>query len=456
MQHANPVKPRAVPGPHGYPLVGVLPKILKNPLEFLAQSMLDYREVMRLDLGLASVYLVNHPDLIEQVLKNQHQGYEKGSMWEPIKRLIGEGLPVAEGDQWLKQRRLMQPAFHQQRLVQMVDTMNAAVSEGTQHWAKLAETGEQIDILEEMLRIGLNLILKTMFTTSITKEEADLVGEKFTLIARLVMYRMWTFFLPVSLPRPGDKRFQEGVNALDEVVYRIIQRRRDSGENTGDLLSMLMFSQDQDTGEFMTNKQLRDELITVMTAGHETVAIALGWTWYLLSQNADVEARLYKEVSSVLNGRPAATMQDLPKMPYAKMVLEEAMRLYPPVWPIPRVAVKNDQLGAYHIPAGSMVVVSPYVVHRNPDFWPNPEKFDPERFTPDLVANRPRYAYLPFGGGQRICIGNNFAMMQAQLALAMLVQQYQFKLRPGHPVVPAASATTKPRYGLPMIITKRI
>lgn len=455
MQTVKPAQPIPAPGPSGYPLVGVLPKILGNPLQFLAETMLDYREVMRLNVGPASVYMVNHPDLVELVLKDHHRGYEKGNMWEPIKLLIGQGLPVAEGEQWRKQRRLMQPAFHHQYITSMLDVMNNAMEEGMQHWPTLAEKGQPIDILDEMLHMGLDLIFKTMFTTSITPEESLRLNKEFTLIARLVMYRMWTFFLPVWIPRPGDKRFREGVKAADEIVYRVIKRRRDSGEDTGDLLSMLMASRDEETGEPMTDQQLRDEIITIMTAGHETVAIAMGWLWYLLSQNPEIEEKVYQEAASVLQGRTTATLADLGKMPYGKMVIQEAMRLYPPVWPIPRVAVSDDQLGPYHISAGSMVVVSPFVVHRHPDFWPNPDQFDPERFTPEQVANRPRYAYIPFGGGPRICIGNSFAMMQAQLALAMVVQRYQLRLVPGHKVVPAASATTKPLYGLPMLLTKR-
>jgi cytochrome P450 len=455
MQTVKPTPAIEAPGPRGYPLVGVLPKILGNPLQFLSESMLDHREIMRLNLGLGSVYMVNHPDLVELVLKDHHRSYEKGNMWQPIKLLIGDGLPVAEGEQWRKQRRLMQPAFHHQYITNMLDSMNSAIEEGLQHWSTLADTGQPIDVLEEMLHIGLDLIFKTMFTTSITEDEAVLLNKEFTLIARLVMYRMWTFFLPVWVPRPGDKRFAEGVKAADEIVYRVIKRRRDSGEDTGDLLSMLMAARDEETGEPMTDVQLRDEIITIMTAGHETVAIAMGWLWYLLSQHPEIEEKVYQEASSVLQGRPTATLADLGKMPYGKMVIQESMRLYPPVWPIPRVAVSDDQLGPYHIPAGSMVVVSPYVVHRNPDFWPEPEKFDPERFTPEQIASRPRYAYLPFGGGPRICIGNSFAMMQAQLALAMVVQRYKLQLVPGHKVVPAASATTKPLYGLPMLLTKR-
>jgi cytochrome P450 len=194
--------------------------------------------------------------------------------------------------------------------------------------------------------------------------------------------------------------------------------------------------------------------MTVMTAGHETAAIALGWTGYLLSQHADVETKLHEELATVLNGRPA-TFEDLANLTYTRMIIEESMRLYPPVWPIPRVAVHDDEIGGYRIPAGSMVVVSPFVVHRHPDFWPDAERFSPERFSPAQAANRPRYAYIPFGGGPRVCIGNNFAMMQAQLTLAMIAQRYQMRLLPGHRVVPHSSATTKPRYGLPMLLSRR-
>jgi cytochrome P450 len=444
---------KPVPRLQGYPLIGVLPKVFGNPLQFLTNAMLEHKDMVILDLGFSSVYLVNHPDYIEHILKDNYRNYEKGHMWQPIKYLIGDGLPVAEGDVWLKQRRLMQPNFHRQKLSGLAEIINGTILASLEKWPALAQSGQPVDVLEEMLHLGLDIIVKTMFTANITQQESDLLCEKFTLIAKLVMYRMWTFFLPEWMPRPGDRRFHEAVQIADNILYKIIERRRETNEDTGDLLSMLMFARDE-AGGGMTNKQLRDELMTVMTAGHETAAIALGWTWYLLSQNPDVEAKLHNELAEVLGGR-MPTFDDLGSLVYTKMVIEESMRLYPPVWPIPRVAVNDDVVGQYRIPAGSVVVISPFVVHRHPDFWSTPEQFNPERFSPDEASAREKYAYIPFGGGPRICIGNNFAMMQAQLTLAIIAQKYSLKLVPDHKVEPHSSSTTKPKYGLPMLIRAR-
>jgi cytochrome P450 len=447
--------PVTVPTPRGYPLVGVMPKILGNPLQFLTDTMREYRDIVRLNLGLASIYVVNHPDLVQHVFKENYRNYGKGKMWEPIRALTGAGLAVTEGDAWLQRRRLMQPSFHRERLAALMGIMNDVLTNHMAAWDEVADKGEPVDMLDQMLHLGLKQIVRTMFSVSITEEDTDILCQEFAKIASLVMIRMFTSFLPDAVPRPGDKRFKAGVRTADEIVYRIIKQRRESGEDNEDLLSLLMNARDADTGETMNDKQLRDELITIMMAGHETSATSLAWTCYLISQDAEVEATFHAELKLVLDGRPAE-FEDLPKLTYTKMIVDESLRLYPPVWPIPRVTLGEDNVGGYRVPANATVLISPFVVHRHPDFWPDPEKFDPERFAPSKSESlRSRFAYIPFGAGPHMCIGNHLSIMQAQLTLAMIHQKYKLRVVPGHQVVPQSSATTKPRGGLPMTISRR-
>jgi cytochrome P450 len=323
--------------------------------------------------------------------------------------------------------------------------------------------------MTEMARLTSRIVTQALFSTSVTFE-ANTVGRAITELLEYVSYRFqMPFYPPPSIPTPRNRRYQAALHTLDRAIYDIIDarkkqrnvslaqeaRERSDGSEGGDLLSLLMQVRDDErAGEGMSDKQLRDEVITLFVAGHETTAIALAWTWYLLSQHPSVEQRLYAELAEVLDGRPPATA-DLPNLPYTLMVIEEAMRLYPPAWVTNREAVADDEICGYHIPAKALVVISPYVMHHHPAYWEDPERFDPERFSPERSKDRPHYAYFPFGGGPRQCIGKFFALMEAQLILATIAQRYQLRLLPGHHVEAQAVTTLRPRNGLPMIFERR-
>lgn len=321
-------------------------------------------------------------------------------------------------------------------------------------WRTHAEQGRAVDVFSEMMRLTLEIVGRTLLSSDVSGD-TDAVGQAVTILREHVNYRaMRLFTLPERFPTPRNLRFKRALRTVDTVVYGMIEERRRAGRDTGDLLSMLLLTRDEETGEGMSDKQLRDEVMTIFLAGHETTASVLAWTWYLLSAHPEVEGRLHDELSQVLDGRPP-TFEDLPHLKYTRMVIEESIRLYPPAWSVGRTAIADDEIGGYRIPANSQVTLSPYVTHRHRAFWENPERFDPERFTPERVAERPRYAYFPFGGGPRQCIGNEFAMMEAQLILAMVAKTYRLRQIPGHPVEPEPVITLRPRHGVLMDVHKK-
>jgi cytochrome P450 len=371
-----------------------------------------------------------------------------------MKPMMGEGLLTSDGDFWRRQRRLSQPAFHRQQIGAFAGTMTSIAEEMLERWQPVAARGQLIDVSAEMIRLTLSIVSKTLFNTDVGAE-ANTVGEAITVAFKEFDRRLAALFtLPDVVPTPSRRRLHNAIQTLDRVVYRIIEERRRAGEDIGDLLSMLVFARDEETGESMSDKQLRDEVMAIFLAGHETTANALNWIWYLLSKHPAVERRLHDELAAVLGGR-IPTLEDLPKLSYTTMVIEESLRLYPPAWVIERRSIAADQIGPYVIPPGSTIIPSQYITHRHPAFWDNPEGFDPERFTPERVAARPRFAYFPFGGGPRVCIDNNFAMMELQLILATVTQRYRLALVPGHPVELDPMITLRPRYGILMDLVPR-
>jgi len=393
------------------------------------------------------VYLVSHPDLIKHILQDNNRNYHKSVGYEKTRPMLGYGLLTSEDDFWRRQRRLAQPAFHRKHISAFATTMTDATSQMLQRWQHHAESGAPFNAAAEMMRLTLTIVGRTLFNTDLS-DEADKVGQALTIALEHTNRRMQSLFdLGEKLPTPENRRFNEAIKTLDEVVYGMIEERRRTNIDNGDLLSLLLHAQDEETGERMSDKQLRDEAMTIFLAGHETTANALAWTWYLLSKHPDVARRLRNELAAVLGGR-TPTLDDLPNLVYTKMVLDEALRLYPPAWAIGRNSLAADKLGDYHLPANSIVVLSPYVTHRLPEFWPNPEGFDPERFRPEQAENRPRFAYFPFAGGPRLCIGNNFALMEMQLILAMIAQRYHLDLVPGHPIELEPMVTLRPRHGV--------
>jgi cytochrome P450 len=422
-----------------------------DPIKPFMDMQRQYGDIVRIDALGTVAHLLVHPEAIKYVLQDNNRNYPKSQTYEQLKQLLGNGLVTSEGDFWLRQRRLAQPAFHRQRIAGFAETMTSATERMLERWQPFAERGTPLDVASEMMALTMTIIAQTMFSTDVSADTAVVgrdVGEALRSFDKLINAKVK---LPEWVPTPTRLRFQRAKATVDALVDRMIEERRRSGEDRGDLLSMLMLARDSETGEAMSDQQLRDEVMTIFLAGHETTSNALSWTFYLLSKHPTVERRLRTELATVLGGR-TPTLHDLPQLPYTLMVIEESMRLYPPVWGIERRSLTDDRIGGYHIPAGSYIFLMQYVTHRHPDFWDNPEGFDPERFSPERATERPRFAYFPFGGGPRQCIGNNFALMEAQLILATVLQRYQLELVPGHPIEPESNITLSPRYGVQMTL----
>ena len=439
------------PGPRGNILLGSLRDLHSDRLKFVLDLQRNYGDIVRYRLTMLTFYQVSHPDYVKHILQDNHRNYTKGSiLGKLLSPVVGQGLFTSEGELWLRQRRLMQPVFHRKHIAAFGTIMTDATGRMLDSWEARESREEPINILAEMMRLTLNIVTRALFGADVSAQ-AEIVARAFTTASEHTTYRFDFPFYPTRLPTARNRRFGAALRDLDRVVHELIAARQGSSEDTGDLLSMLLSARDQDTGEGMSPTQLRDEVVTLLLAGHETTANALAWTWYLLSEHPTVEARLHAELEAALGGR-LPTMADLPSLDYCRMVFEEAMRLYPPVWLTQRQAIADDEIGGFHIPAGTTFSLSPWVTHRRADIWPDPERFDPERFTPERVAERPRFAYFPFSGGPRLCIGQSFAMAEAQLVMATIAQRYRLRLAAGHSVKPEAQLTLRPKGGLPMVL----
>jgi cytochrome P450 len=438
------------PHPHGYPLVGVLPRMLSDPARFCTKMMLEYNDLVRLDLGFGSIYLVTLPEHVHRVMVENQDNYWKGDVFERTRFLFGNGLVVNEGESWRRQRRLMQPAFAHRRVASLMPIMTEVVERRLARWEAASAEGRPLEIGKEMMSLTLGIILKTMFNLSIDREEFRVMAECFNTALEQITRRMATYFLPEWFPLPGGRATRQAVATLESIVYRIIRERRESGEDADDLLSMLLWARDPETGEGMTDREIRDEVMVTLFGGYEATADALTWTWFLLGEHPDVDAQMREEVATVLGGR-TPTFEDMTRLTYTAQVAQESMRLYPPFWFYNRKAYCEDEVGGYRIPAGAQILICPYATHRHPDFWEVPEAFRPERFEPSEVAGRPRNAYLPFGTGSRMCIGRHLAMLEMQLILALVAQRYQPRLAPGYVVVPKVGTSLRAKGGMWMI-----
>lgn len=440
------------PGPFFWNPIAAGRDLMRDPLGRLTADWREHGDVTRIRIGPLSYYGLVHPDHLQHVLQENHRNYVKGPIIGRTKILIGEGLFTSEGALWLRQRRLAQPAFHRQRIGGFATTMTDTVTEMLDEWSGAAATGAAFDLAAEMNRLTLRIVGRALFSLDLQGDAAK-VGVALVDALDVVAQRAFTLFpLPLWVPTTANRRFVRARHMLDEVVLRIIAERRRSGHDAGDLLSLLLSARDADTGESMTDRQLRDEVMTFLLAGHETTAVALSWLWYLLGRHGQIEERLRAEVAAAV-GRRTPTPDDLPALRYVRMVVDETMRLYPPVWASGRQALADDQVGGYRIPAGAPVNLGVWLTHRHPQFWPDPERFDPERFAPERAAARHRFAYLPFSGGPRLCIGNEFALMEAVLLVTMMVQRYRIGLvEPDRTIEPDVKITLRPRGGVPVRI----
>jgi cytochrome P450 len=444
------------PGPRGHWFWGSIQERRHHPLQLFLQAHQQFGDLVRLRMGPAiSLVSVASPELVKHVLVDNPTVYGKPpSLLASAAPLIGNGLFSSDGDFWKRQRRLMQPAFHKERLAGLTHLMVDSTQHMLSRWQARASASEPLDLSAEMMRLTLAIVGRALFSTDVSGT-ADRVGQALAVALEGTNHRLLSLGLraPDFLPTSRNRAFRDAISTLDSVVFDIIARRRAGETHGNDLLAMLMAAQDADTGERMTDQQLRDETMTLFLAGHETTANALAWMWHLLAQHPEVEARARAEVESTLQGRPP-TFEDLPRLRYLTQIFEETLRLYPPAWISARLAKKEDVLGGVRIPASPRVIVitSAYVVHRNPRVWPEPERFDPDRFSPERSAERPRLAWLPFGAGQRLCIGNNFALMEAPLITASVLQRFRLRSVPGHAVQPEPLITLRPKGGLPMLV----
>jgi cytochrome P450 len=415
-----------------------------------------YREPYVVNKVLGTPFIiVTKPEYIKHILLDNADNYEKSPMQQTtLVPFVGNGLIASEGAFWRRQRRIAQPAFHHKSLITFGETMVAATEEMLGRWQYHVGTGEPLDVWEEMTHVTLDIISRTMFGTGMGEAEVKFVREAFGVISDDLGTPPYQDLMgmPSWIPRLVGRRAKKVIRELRALIEKIIADRRAQEDAThGDLLDMLLAARDEETGEGMTDEQLRDEVITIFIAGHETTANGLAWAWYVLSERPDIEQRLYEEVSGVLKGR-APTFEDLKAMPYNKMVFEETLRMFPPAPAFLRKAIGPDRIGDLDIPAGAEITLTPWVTHRHQALWDKPDEFIPERFSPENSKDRHKYAFFPFGGGTRICIGNSFAMMEAQLIMATVAQKYRLKMVPGHPVVPQSKITLRPRHGLKMTI----
>lgn len=441
----------SIPRIRGLPLIGNLPEFRSDRLNLYLRVARECGDIGGYRVGARQPILINSSELVHAVLVEHAHDFDKGPLFRLLTRpLLGNGLLTIPNEFHKRQRKLVAPAFQHRRI--------AAYAEVMAHYTERLQSGwpdgARINVAREMMRLTLWIVGKTLFDADVL-EEAEELGDALATTLRTFNEQVGAVIpIPMTWPTLRNRRFRAAITRLDATIFRIIAERRASGLDRGDLLSMLLQTTYEDDQSFMTDQQVHDEVKTLFLAGHETTANALAWAWYLLSQHPEVYARLCAEADQVLGGRSPA-FDDLPNLPYTLKVLKEAMRLYPPAPTIGRMSVRPVELGGYRLPAGTQVIISPYALHRRPDYFPDPERFDPDRWTPEMEARLPRYAYLPFGGGPRICIGNHFAMMEGQLVLAALARSVVFELIEPQRIVPEPLVTLRPRYGIKMVVRRR-
>jgi cytochrome P450 len=446
---ARPRPPRP-PGPKGQFLLGNLPALGKDLIGFLTRCARDYGDIVALRLFNMPAFLLNNPDLIEYVLVTNQRNFIKHSFfWRHVTAVFGNGLLTSEGDFWLRERRLCQPAFHREQVAAygavMVDFTERAVAE----W----RDGDVRDVHQDMMGLTSRIAAQTLLGADVGSDVDQVEPALDVVIEQIAVRFKRPFAFPDAVPTPGNLRYRKAVHRLNDLIYKVIRERRAATSRSDDLLSLLLHAQDID-GTRMTDRQLRDEAITLFLAGHETTALALSWTWYLLSQHPEVEAKLWAELAAVLGGR-SPSVADLDRLRYTGMVVMESLRLYPPAYVMGREAVNDCEIGGYPVGRGNTVFVSQWLMHHDARYFENPDAFLPERWADGLAKRLPKYAYFPFGGGPRMCIGSNFAAIEAALLLATIAQRFRLTLVPGHPIELLPSITLRPKHGIRVVVARR-
>lgn len=437
------------PGPKGRWLTGSLREFAPDRLAFLEHCHQRYGDVVSFRLGPRRMVLVSHPDLIEEVLVTRNRHFIKHFALRLTKRTLGNGLLTSEGEFWRRQRKLAQPAFHRERIARHAEVMVAYTRRMLDSWVD----GQTRDVQEDMMRLTLEIVAKTLFGAEIQGESSEASAAMETLL-KCFTARVGRLIKPPDwFPTPLNRRFERAASHLDRLIYDFIAQRRASGVEGDDLLSLLLHAHDEQDGR-MTDRQLRDEAMTLFMAGHETTANTLAWVWYLLATNPDAEQRLHAELDAVLAGR-SPTIEDYPRLRFAEHVVNEALRLYPTVWMVGREVVEPCHVGPYPIKRGTTVYMSQWIVHRDPRWFDEPLVYRPERWDDPKMKALPRYAFFPFGGGPRICIGNNFAMLEAVLLLSEIAQRFQLRLANPAPIRPLPTMTLRPVGGVRVVLRSR-
>jgi cytochrome P450 len=443
---------RPIPGPRGNPVLGSIRDIQRDNVQTFMDAWREYGDIVHFR-GPLTINLLVHPDYVQQVLRDNYTNYPRPTfVADKLKSIVGEGLVAAEGTRWQHARRNSQPAFHPELINTSAQIFTESTSEMLEGWEQKVQSGQPFDVKSEMMHLTLTNLGKALFKAN-WGEQVNKVEPIVALALAHTHKRLTSPVDPQRFPLKSTKAFNKGLSSLDEIVFGAINERRGDLDGGSDLISILLQVKDEETGKGLTDEQIRDEVIGFFIAGHETVSSAMSWTWYLLSQNPESWRRLRAEVDEVLGDR-TPTADDVPKLEYTTRVLLESMRLYPPIFVLMRCAKEDDEIDGYHIPAGSNIVLCAYVTHRHPDFWPNPEGFDPDRFTPERSAGLHRMAYFPFSGGPRKCIGNAFAMMQMPIILAMVTQKFRVNLVPGEKPVPEPAISLRPRDPLMMTLER--
>jgi len=438
------------PGPRNRGITGNFPMGSKDPLGLFTRWAGEYGDIFYYRVFHRHIYFLNHPDLVKDVLVTGYQNFIKGEAVRFNRRIFGNGLVINEGGSWLQQRRLIQPAFHRDKIESYGNTMVAYTERMMAPW----RDGEVRDIHQDMMRLALEIVAKVLFDVEIASERDRISVALDTVMELSSGARMLLPPVLRRVPTPGNLRYERAVRQLDAIVYNLIRERRGGGKtDSNDLLTTLLEARDED-GRPMPDEQLRDEVMTLLLTGHETTAVSLSWTWYLLAQYPDVEEKLWAELERVLHGRRPG-MRDLSELPYTERVIKEAMRLYPPVWAVVRNPIKDCEIGGYRVPAGATVMMSQWVMHRDPRYYDEPERFNPDRWLSEQAKAAPKFAYFPFGGGPRSCIGASFAAMEAALVLATVAQGYQMRLAVEHPVKPNPTITLRPKDGIQVVLSRR-
>jgi cytochrome P450 len=451
-QAALEIPRKAPPGPKGRLLVGNAFDFARGDwLEFFRRCVHEYGDVVSLRFLNLPMCLLAHPDDIENVLVKNASNFVKSRDYRALQPTLGDGLLLSEGALWQKQRRLIQPLFRHENIAAYAEVMTLSATRMLDDW----RDGEKRDVHQEMMRLTLEIAAKTLFGSDVS-HEADRVGRALRVLTdQFLGQANLTFFLPESFPLPSTRRLRRAIKELDAVIYAIIRERRAQKTPSRDLVQVLLDAQDEN-GNRMTDDQLRDEMMTLLLAGHETTALALSWAFYLLAKHPEAEAELVDELNRVLGGRPP-NVSDLSALPYTDMVVKETMRLYPPAWGIGREALEEFETGGYRLAAGTNVFMVQWITHRDARFYSEPEKFSPERWSGDPIRNGrlPRFAYFPFGGGPRVCIGAGFAMMEATLLLAAVAQRFRLTLASNQAIGVRASVTLRPTHGIMMMLQGR-